>query len=176
MKRYLTIYLTLLLALLCSFPTSSSAQKKKSGSKKRAGAPAPTPVMDMRTEANQVAEQIKNITRFLFIYGKIANGLEIADDQVKRGQASSAVEAKNKQSKDALVASISGLRTGLDNLVKTFQANSRLQVQYLKLSYAAESLTNAEKYAASGQYDEAGKSMVAAVERLTDTLTSMRLQ
>jgi hypothetical protein len=170
------ILFALLLALLYSFPASSGAQTKKSGSKKRAATPAPTPVMDMRAEANQVAEQIKNITKFLFIYGKVANSLEFAEDQAKRGQVSTSVAEKNKQGKDALVASVNGLRTGLDNLVKSFQANSRLQVQYLKLSYAAESLANAEKFAINGQYDEAGKSMIASVERLTDTLTSMRLQ
>jgi hypothetical protein len=130
----------------------------------------------MRAEANKVAEQIKNVTKFLYIYGKIANGLEIADDQAKRGQTNPTIAAQNKQSKDALVASINGLRTGLDTVVKSFQGSQRLQVQFLKISYAAESLGTAEQLASAGRYDEAGKALVATVERLTDTMTSMRLQ
>ncbi len=129
----------------------------------------------MRAEATQVAEQIKNFSKFVYIYGKIANGLEVAEDQVKRGQSSPQVEAKNKQSKDAVVTSISGLRTGLSNVARNFQGNPRLQVQYLKLSQAAEAAASAEQLATAGRYDEAGKALVIVVERLTDTLISMRL-
>ena len=130
---------------------------------------------DMRPEALQVAAQIKNVSNFIYVFGKIVNGLEVAEDQAKRNEASPAVQAKTKQSKDALVASINGLRAGLENLARSFQANSRLQVQYLKLSYATEAAANAERLAAAGRYDEAGKSLVTVIERLTDTMISMRL-
>ncbi len=174
MKRYSILIFSILIALFLALPDRSYAQKKKPAPKRSSIAPAP--VIDMRPEATKVAEQIKNITRFLYIYGKIANSLEIAEDQVKRGQTSAAIEAKNKQSKDTLVSSISGLRTGLDTVVKSFQANTRLQVQYLKISYAAESMANAEQLAKAGRYDEAGKALTAVVDRLADTMTSMRLQ
>lgn len=135
----------------------------------------PTPVPDMRPEALQVAAQIKNVSNFIYVFGKIVNGLEVAEDQAKRNQVSPEVQAKTKQSKDALVASINGLRAGLENMVRSFQANQRLQVQYLKLSYASEAAANAERLAMAGRYDEAGKSLVTVVERLTDTMVSMRL-
>jgi hypothetical protein len=131
--------------------------------------------MDMRTEAKAIAEQIRNVSKFLYLYGKVANGLEIADDLTKRGEMTPAAAAKNKQSRDALIANISGLRAGIDNVAKTFQANPRLQVQYLKISYAAEAATNAERMAAAGQFDEAGKALVTAIERLTDTMLALRL-
>jgi hypothetical protein len=129
----------------------------------------------MRPEANKVAEQIKNVTKFLYIYGKIANGLEIADDQAKRGQTNPTIAAQNKQNKDALVANINGLRTGLDTVVKSFQSSPRLQVQFLKISYAAESLATAEQLATAGRFDDAGKALVSAIDRLTDTMISMKL-
>ena len=167
---------TMFLILLCAFPTFTPAQKSRSKSRRgTAAAPAPTPVPDMRPEAALVAEQIKSISKFLFVYGKIVNGLEIAEDQAKRGQVSPAVQTKNKQNRDALVASITGLKTGLDGVVKNFQANPRMQVQYLKISYAAESVATAEQLASGGQYDEAGKSLAAAVDKLTDVIMSMRL-
>lgn len=143
--------------------------------KRRPATPAPTPVPDMRPEALQVAEQIKNVSRFTYTYGKVVYSLQIADEDAKRGQASPTVLEANKKSKDALITTINGLRTGLNTVAAKFQANSRLQVQYLKISFAAEAIATAEQLAKAGQYDEAGKALVTAVERLTDTLTTMRL-
>ncbi|HKE03452.1 MAG TPA: hypothetical protein VKE91_05310, partial [Blastocatellia bacterium] len=74
-----------------------------------------------------------------------------------------------------LILRISDLRAGLENLAKSFQSNQRLQVQYLKLTYATNAVLNAQRLAVAGQYDEAGKSLVTVVERLTDTMVSMRL-
>jgi len=153
-------------------PSSSAAQKKKPAPRPK---PTPTPVPDMRAEASQVATQIKNVSNFIYVYGKIVNSLEVADEQAKNKQTSPEIQAKNQKSKDALILRISDLRAGLENLAKSFQSNQRLQVQYLKLTYATNAVLNAQRLAVAGQYDEAGKSLVTAVERLTDTMVSMRL-
>lgn len=166
-------FTVVILLLALAVPSIAIAQKRRP--KTRTTAPAPAPVADMRAEAAMVAEQIKSISKFLFIYGKIVNGLEIADDQAKRGQSSPAVQAKNKETRNAVTASIAGLKTGVDGVVRNFQANPKMQVQYLKVSYAAESVATAEQQAAAGQYDEAGKSLTSAIEKLTDALLSMRL-
>lgn len=177
MKRYSALSLTTLLALLVVLQGATLAQKKRpSGTKRRAAGSAPAPTFDMRAEANQVADQLKNVTKFLYIYGKVANGIEFADDQAKRGQVSPNAVEKNKQSKSAVVTQINGLRAGLDNLTRNFKSNPRLQVQYLKVSYASEAAANAEQLAAAGRFEEAGKALVNVVERLTDAIMSMRLQ
>src|SRR5262245_3154602 len=129
----------------------------------------------MRAEAAQIATQIKNVSNFLYVYGKIVNSLEVADEQVKNKQTSPEIQAKNQKSKDALILRIRDLRAGLENLAKSFQANQRLQVQYLKLNFATDAVTNAERLATAGSYEEAGKALVLVIERLTDTLISMRL-
>jgi len=153
-------------------PSSSAAQKKKPSPRAK---PTPTPVPDMRAEASQVATQIKNVSNFIYVYGKIVNSLEVADEQVKNKQTSPEIQAKNQKSKDALILRISDLRAGLENVTKSFQANPRMQVQYLKLTYATDAVLNAQRLAAAGKYDEAGKSLVTSVERLTDAMVSMRL-
>jgi hypothetical protein len=129
----------------------------------------------MHPEAAKVATQVNNITRFLYTYGKVVNSLQVADEQAKREQVSATVTARNKASKDAVVANIRSLRIGLVNLSKEFQGNQKFQVQYLKLSFATEAITNAEQLASTGQYDEAGKALASSIDRLTDTLISMRL-
>lgn len=177
MKRFITLLLSL--SLLGPLSSASLAQTKKRTQRRRAPAaePAPKPtVIDMRPEALAVAEQLKNVSKFIFIYGKIVNGLEVAEEQTKRGQMTPAAAAKNKQTREALIASISSLRTGIEGVSKTLQANSRMQVQYLKLSYASEATASAEQLAIAGRFDDAGKALVTAVERLTDTILSMRLQ
>ncbi len=176
LKRISTIALAL--ALLLLFPSITLAQKKRPAPRRRPAtepAPKPASAMDMRPEAQAVAEQIKNVTKFVFIYGKIVNGLEVAEDQAKRGEVTPAVATKTQQSKDALITSIRGLRAGIENVSKNLQANPRLQVQYLKISYAAEAVANAEKLATAGRFDDAGKALTSVVERLTETLLAMRL-
>lgn len=174
MKRNSILILTL--SLICLLPVGSLAQKKKPAPRRPTQAePRPAPVMDMRPEAQKVSEQIKNVSKFLFIYGKFVNGLEVADDLTKRGEMTPTAAAKNQQSKDALITNIRGLRAGIETLAKTLQANPRLQVQYLKISYAAEAVANAEQLAVAGRWDESGKALSATVERLMDTVMAMRL-
>jgi len=175
LKRHSTVLLLLLLAVVCAFPLASIAQKKSTAARKRPAAkPTPTPTPDLKQEAGQVAEQIKNFSKFIYVYGKIVNGLQIAEDQTKEGKMSSAAAAKVQQGKDSLVQNVRNLRVGLENLAHNFQNNPRLQIQYLKLAFAVDAAGDAEKLAVAGRYDDAGKSLVTVVERLTDTVMAMR--
>jgi hypothetical protein len=177
LKHFSATSLICLLLITIVVPSSLLAQKKKPAStKKRPPAASPTPAPDMRAEAALVADQIKNVSRFLYIYGQIENSIEVVEENAKRGQNTPAVEAKNKQNLEQLVANIKNLRLGMDDLVKRFQGNPRLQVQSLKVSLAAESAALAEQLAAAGKFNDAGKALIAVNERLTDALISMRLQ
>jgi hypothetical protein len=161
-----------LLAVICSYPLSSLAQKKTRN--RAAPVVKPTPTPDIRIEAGLVAEQIKNFSKFIYIYGKVVNGFEVADDQARTGKMTPDAAAKNRESKEALVANIRNLKTGVENLTQSFRSNSRLQVQALKLSFAIDAARSAEQLASAGRYDEAGKSLVTVIERLTDTVLAMR--
>ncbi|MCI0660287.1 MAG: hypothetical protein L0220_04365 [Acidobacteria bacterium] len=183
MKRYSTTIATFLLIILIAligFESPGVTQtKRRQRPKAKTPTPTPTPVIDMRAEANQVADQIKNVTRFIYIYGKITNGLEIAEGDVKNPQTTTAVKAKivakNTEIKNALVTNINDLKIGLDAIARKFQPNPKLTVQYLKISYAIEETIRAQQLANAGKYDDAGKALITTVERLTDTITSMRM-
>lgn len=164
----------LALILACIIPEAGEAQRKTQGARRRpAAAPKPPPI-DMAAEAAPVVEQLKIVSRFVYIYGKIVNGLEVAEDQVKRGETSPEIVARNQKTRDGLVANIGALRTGIDKAGVRLQAETRLQVQYLKLTTASDAISNAEKLAAAGRYDDAGKTLVSAIERLAETLISFR--
>ena len=85
MKRVLFIAIALLFVL----PNCALAQKKKRAATTHKPAPitpVPPPKTDTRMEATQVADTIKALTKFIFLYGKIVNGLEVADEQAKKGR------------------------------------------------------------------------------------------
>jgi len=174
---FTAIVLIALGALSQAHSFAQQLQQKQRPRKPATGAKAkPTPTPDMRAEAAQVAAQIKKVSNFIYIYGKIVNGLQFADEQSKNDdKASAKVQALNKENRDKLVASIDGVRAEIALLAKGFESNPRMQVQYLKLNSAAGAALDAERLAATGQYDDAGKSLVTVVERLTDTVMSMRL-
>lgn len=132
----------------------------------------PTP--DLRVEVGMVADQIKAYSRFIYIYGKVVNGFEVAEEQVRRGQMTTTAAARNRESKEALYRQVVNLRGALDAVVQKFQANPRLQVQYLRLSSAAEAALQAEQLAAATRWDEAGKTLTTVIERLADTMVSFR--
>lgn len=168
----------MLVCLFANPSTIAQTKRKSTRTKPRTTStpvpePAPPPV-NLSAEAAYVAEQVKIVTRFVYVYGKIANGLELAEEQIRRGELSATAVANNRKTKEAVIGNITGVRTGLETLAGRFQANTRLQVQYLKLSYAAESAANAERLVANGRFDEAGKSLVQAVERLADVMLALR--
>lgn len=166
--------LPIVLLLAWTLPALAAPQKRTTRPKRRpVAAPQPPPI-DMAAEAAPVAEQLKIVSRFVYIYGKIVNGLEVAEDQVKRGETSPEIVAQNKKTRDGLVANISALRVGIEKVGQRLQAETRLQVQYLKLTTASDAISNAEKLAAAGRYDDAGKTLVAAIERLAETIISFR--
>ena len=152
-----------------------AAKTKAARTKARAVAeePAPPP-LNLSAEAALVAEQIKTITRFTFIFGKVSNSLDVAADEEKKGRASAAVIEQTRKGRDTVVANIADLAAGLEKVAARFQANPRLQVQYLKVSYAVEALSNARQLASSGQLNEAGKALVLTVERLADAMLALR--
>jgi hypothetical protein len=177
LKRISIFTAVVLIALGAVSQANSLAQQQLQQKRRpsRRAKPTPTPATDMRVEASQVAAQIRKVSNFIYIYGKVVNSLEVAEEQAKADQTSTKAQALNKENKDKLVASIDGLRTEIENLAKSFQGNPRLQVQYLKISYATEAAIDAERLAALGRYNDAGRSLVTVIERLTDTIISMKL-
>ena len=167
--------LAVLLLIMCTMPVVLVAQKKPAPQpRRRTTAPTPTPTPILRAAATKVADQLKIVTRFVYLYGKITNGLEFADEKTKAGEAKPDVTAKIQQGAKAVVASIAGLKEGINKVAMELKTDDRLQVHYLKLTSATDAISNAEQLAAAGRFDEAGKALVLAVEKLADWLNEAR--
>lgn len=125
------------------------------------------------TGATKVAEQIKNLTRFVYLLGGVAKGIEQVDEAAKKNEASPTALQQNEQNKTTVKNSLRNVREGLDQLEIYFRATPGLLDYYLKLAGSASGAADAESQAAAGHFDQAGRTMLGVVNRLTDVLLVM---
>jgi Cu/Zn superoxide dismutase len=124
--------------------------------------------------ATKVADQIKNLTRFVYLLGGVAKGIEQADEAARKNEASPTALQQNEQNKATVKTSLRNVREGLDQLEIYFRSTPELQGYYLKLAGSAAGAATAEDQAAAGHFDQAGRTLLGVVNRLTDVLLVMR--
>jgi hypothetical protein len=167
-----------LIACLCVtlLPVAATAQTKKRAPVKRAPRASATQkdADVVHAAAGRVADQLKNLTRFIYVLGGVAKGLEQADGAIKRNEASAAIIASTEESKAKVRASLTDVRAGLDKLEIDFRATPVLAAYYYKLAGVADGAAKAEQLGAANQFDQAGRTLLTVVNRLTDTLLYMQ--
>jgi len=166
----------LLIATFAFSPTATFSQTRKRTTARSTNRAAPAKKdSNVQLEgATRVAEQIKNLARFIYILGGVAKGIESVDEAVRRNEASPAVVQQAQKHKDSVKTSIQSVREGLDKLEIDFRATPDLQRYYIKLAGVAAGAAAAEQQAAANQFDQAGRSLISVVGRLTDVLLEMR--
>lgn len=168
----------LVLACLLLLSTTALSQTRSRTTKRATPAPkasAQQATADAKTTgATKVAEQIKNLTRFVYLLGGVAKGIEQVDEAAKKNEASPTALQQNEQNKTTVKNSLQNVREGLDQLEIYFRATPGLLDYYLKLAGSASGAATAEEQAAAGHFDQAGRTMLGVVNRLTDVLLVMR--
>jgi len=173
MKNILVLVCLLILATTALSQTRSRTTKRSAPAAKTTVTAAEQAVALARTTgATKVADQIKNLTRFLYLLGGVAKGIEEFD--ARRSEASPAGLQKNEQNKAAVKTSLENVRVGLDQLEIHFRGTQGLEGYYLKLAGSASGAATAESQAAAGHFDQAGRTLLGVVNRLTDVLVAMR--
>ena len=171
MKRLLLVLVTTILIL----PGAAMAQtRKRTSAKPKPTASTTTPNATRTAGATRVADQIKFLTKFIYLLGGVASGIASVDEAARRNEAPPAILQKNEQSKVTVKSSITGFRESLDKLEVDFRATPELQPYYIKLAGVASGAANAEQLAATNQFDAAGRSLLGVVNRLADVLVIMR--
>jgi hypothetical protein len=126
---------SLLVALFLSafVAMDAQAQRRRGGSQRRAtsaprAATTPGGTTTEITEARaSLAEQVKLLSRFLYLYGRISGTIEM--NVQNGGSAESAA-----QSRAALVTNFRNVRTGLDTLAERFSRTPSLASQSLRVT------------------------------------------
>ena len=135
-----------------------------------------------RTAATRVAEQIKSLGKFLYLYGPISKELATSEAAARSssssggggGQSSSTETDAIGRNRAKLREVFQDYRAQMDELETLFSGSSELRVYYTRLLGVAASASQAENAVASGRYDEAGRSLLDVMSRLTDVLLDMR--
>ncbi len=127
-----------------------------------------------RAAAIRVADHIKNLTRFIYLLGGVAKGIEQTDAAIRANQASPAIADQVRKNKTVVISSLRTWREAMDKLEIDFRNTPDLQRYYIKLAGVASSAAAAEEQAAAGRYEQSGRSLLEVVNRLTDVLVEMR--
>ena len=178
LKHPLTLFALICLLLL---PVTNSAQTRRrtTTNRRRAAAASSAASSRRNTKAlnaarTRVSDQIKLLTRFLYLFGRISNGIEVADAQARGGGLTPEAAGAQNRNKAALRQNLANLRQGLDELEVYFRTTPGLERYYTRLAGVAASAEQAEQRAAASQLDQAGRALLDAVNRLTDVLGEMR--
>lgn len=162
--------LTLTFALLLLLPAENSAQtrSRRSSTPKRATTRSKgNAALALQDGRQRVGEKIKQISNFVYLYGRFSKDFEAAVGT--GGQPDATANAL----KNRLVSSLQDVREGLDGLELHFRTTPELERFSIKLSGVALGAANAEQQANANRLDAAGRSLLEVINRLTDVLQEM---
>lgn len=162
----------IILTVLC--PAALAQTRRRTGSSSKSAAASQKSAQVLRDGATRVADQLKTLTRFIYILGGVAKGIEAADAAARRKEASPAIIEQTEKSKATVRASLQSVREGLDRLELNFRTTPELNRYYMQLAGSAAGAATAESQAAANQFDRAGRTLLDVVNRLTDVLLAMR--
>lgn len=166
--------LVLLLVLAVLTPATALAQTRRRTSRPAKSTASQKASEVQRLAAVRVADHIKNLTRFTYLLGGVARGVEQTDISIRKNEASPAIIEQAKRNKQTLATSFRTWREAMDKLEIDFRTTPELQRYYIKLAGVAASAASAEELAVGGKYEPAGRSLLDVVNRLTDVLVEMR--
>jgi hypothetical protein len=178
-KKSILIKSVVVLICLIGLSLSAAAQRRKTPARKTTSKQATTSVstapnmLDIKDGAQKVSIQIKNVTKFIYVLGGVAKGIEDIDKDARAGKISRAVVDKNTQYKQNVIQSIRNLRAGLAALEVEFRTKPALKNYLANIQGISDMSGVAEDQAVGGQFTESGRTLLAVVEKLSDTLAAL---
>jgi hypothetical protein len=152
--------------------TSTTPQKRSSASRTQKPANASTSTLN---EARiRLTDELKTLTRFLYLYGRTSIGVENNEKQAREsGTVSPEAQAILNRSRATVLESLGNIRDRLDKLELYFRTTPGLEQHYRRLSGVGATAATAEQRANSGQLDAAGRALIEVANQLADVLLEM---
>jgi hypothetical protein len=161
-------------------PVASYAQaRQRTTPRKRPASTRPTP-RSTNTPPNatalnearlRVADKIKVLTKFLYLYARTSKELEATEAQARAGgQLPPQVQSALERNRATLRANLQNVRAGLDELELYFKTTPGADAYYQNLAGVAAMAADAEDKVTAGQLDAAGRALLEVVNHLTDVL------
>jgi hypothetical protein len=178
LKFVQALSLACLLLLLPAADAAAQRQRRTTPARRPAAAPrTKTPAANTSTinEARiRLADELKTLTRFLYVYGRTSVGVESNEKQAREGgSVSPETQAVLDRSRTAVTGSLGTIRDRLDKLELYFRTTPGLEQHYTRLNGVAAAAATAERRANAGQLDAAGRSLIDAANQLADVLLDM---
>jgi hypothetical protein len=171
LRKALVVVLSL---VILSAIASGQTRRKSSRSTRATRAAAAKVQAEVQAGRRQVASQIKTLTQFLYLFGGVVRGFESVEQASRADGPSPTAAAMTERNRVKVKASLRNLRDGLDQLELKFRSTPSLSQYYPYLSGVAIRAETAENQAVQSRFDEAGKSLLKAVDQLADALAAMR--
>ena len=157
-------------ALLAFSVPSAHAQTRTRRStvtaQKRRTTPSPADTARTNTVRLQLANLSKDMTRFLYLYGRLSKDLELTAAQTGSADAAN-------QAKAGLIDNVHAMRDRLDQLESQFRFTQGLERQYQTLQGVSAKADQAAQQVSAGRYDQAGRTLLDITTQLTDVLLEM---
>ena len=164
-----TLAACLLFALPGADAAAQSRTRRTPAQRRGTATPPRTTALD-QTQANaariKLSDQIKNLTRFVYLYGRISKDLESVSAQAESAEVA-------RRTKAALLPNFANFREALDQLERQFRFTPGLARHYSRLQGVAQKVADAEADATANRFDSAGTRLVDVVNQLTDVLVEM---
>jgi hypothetical protein len=162
--------LNMAFAIVLLFSTTGLAQTRtrRTPPRRTTSPPATSQLETTRNNAAriQLAGLNKDLTRFLYVYGRLSKDLEltIADPQ--------SADAAN-QTRTGLINSLHVMSGRLDQIERQFRFTAGLDRHYRTLQGVSSKGAQAESAASAGRFDQAGRILIEVAAQLTDVLIEM---
>jgi hypothetical protein len=155
--------------MILILPASASAQtrtRRSAPQKKKTTTASPLDMTRFNAQRIELAGVTKDLTRFLYLYGRLSKDLELT------GAQSESSDAANR-TRSGLISSVQAMRDRLDQLESHFRFAKGLEGQYRMLQGISGRAEEAAQSVNSGQYDRAGRALLEIATQLTDVLLDM---
>ena len=169
MKSLITTAAACALLVFSAAPVSAQTRTRRSVStaqKRRGAASSPADTARTNTVRLQLAGLSKDMTRFLYLYGRLSKDLELTAAQ------SGSADAAN-QARAGLIENVHAMRDRLDQLESQFRFTQGLERQYQTLQGVSARADQAAQLVSAGRYDQAGRALLEITTQLTDVLLEM---
>jgi hypothetical protein len=163
---------------LLTLPAAVAAQTRQRTAKRRT-ATNTTSALNA-TALNEarlhIADDVKVLTRFLYLYGRTSVGVESSEQQARQGGADLSPQASAilNKSKATIQQSVSDIRDRLDKLALYFRSTSGVSQYSARVNDLSTAAAAAEQRANAGQFDAAGRTLIDVANQLTDLLLEMQ--
>lgn len=181
-KPNLKILLLLFAVFVCltSFVFEANAQQRRRSTRRpttRKPAATTTPPvsnLEIKDGARKVSDQIKNVSRFVYILGGIAGNIEAIDADIRSRRITRQTTIdQNAKDKQAVLQSIRNLQAGLSALEEEFRTKPALRIYAVWTDGVSALAEEAETQAAGGQMTESGKVLLQVIGKLSDALAAL---